>query len=230
MDVFQRLTVVGWSRVSGPIPVKAILTRFGFDIAGPLKWCGIGLLGRGMRRFVANSPCVIVFASPATTPSGATPTQKKPTIPMRPATTATPTPATTPPGAAPTQKELNESAQNIYAECSFNARYAQFHDCRCIEKQYLDRGIMAGPETLELIGRICVNEAGVAAYYYRLCKLPFSGESGLVRAKSMRISNIEEHCTCIANAMAKSYAKQPSLNMGHLRNLEKVAGRSCWGK
>ena len=155
-----------------------------------------------------------------------------------PAATATPTPATTlsPPGwltgATATQKELNENAQKIYKNCSISAPYNQFHDCRCIEKQYLDRGIMGSiPQELQMeIASTCVNEAGVAAYYYRQCKQRFPGESGLVTAKALGISNIEEHCTCRANAMAKNYAKEPSLYSQHILNLHKAANRSCKDK
>ena len=86
---------------------------------------------------------------------------------------------------------------------------------------------MAGSEPLELITeikRICVNEAGVSAYYYRQC----TGFSAMTAF--MRISNLEEFCTCYGNAMAKNYAKQPSLYRQHIQNLRKAAFRSCKGK
>jgi len=123
------------------------------------------------------------------------------------------------------QEELNEEAQKIYTDCSFSSRYAQFHDCRCLAIQYLDKRIMKGPEATEAalltaIAGECVNDAGVAGYYYPQCKAQFS---------SLITSNIEEFCTCYANQMAKNYAKQPSLYHYHLRNLTSAAFRSCKG-
>jgi hypothetical protein len=118
--------------------------------------------------------------------------------------------------------EYLEEMQAQYKECTSDPVFSQFHECRCFAMKYLDTRVTMGPKaTLLDIRRQaekgCTNVPAIAGTYYGKC----------LSSNQTQIDNVDEFCTCFANAMARNFSKNPGSSIDHFVGLQNLSNQQC---
>ncbi|HPF77655.1 MAG TPA: hypothetical protein PLF01_00065 [Alphaproteobacteria bacterium] len=129
-------------------------------------------------------------------------------------------------------EEKDEEAQYIYEQCEQNTFQSLFFDCACIAgafRQERDKEKLIPQANLlnslfeEDNQRGCANVTAMAGDTYKFCQ-------SFVKAHRQKEKNNEQYCECVANTVARNFAKKPRLSTRFQESLTSEAMISCGKK
>ncbi len=125
-------------------------------------------------------------------------------------------------------EEKDEEALYIYERCEGNVFQRVYFDCTCIAgayRQERDKGPLIPQNTLlnslyTENERGCTNTVAIAGDAYEFCE-------HYAKTYRSRKRNNKQYCECVANTVARSFAKNPHLQVNYIGNLQTEALGSC---
>lgn len=125
-------------------------------------------------------------------------------------------------------EEKDEEALYVYGQCENNIFQKTYFDCGCIAgayRQERDNGPLIPQNTLlnslyTNNQRGCTNTVAIAGDAYEFC-------DHYAKIYRKREKNNEQYCECVANTVARSFAKTPHLKLGYIGGLRTDALLSC---
>lgn len=112
--------------------------------------------------------------------------------------------------------------QGIEKDCETNYFYNSFHNCKCVAVKYLDARIKSDPNipkerVFNKVANQCPDETAIAGYIYKNCA---------EYMKNVRKDYVS-FCTCNANNVARSYSKNPIMNLRYIESLRRNSMMAC---
>jgi len=133
-----------------------------------------------------------------------------------------------------TKEEMEEEAQYVYSECNSNMYRRQWFDCACIAGAFLQererRGSLPPQDVIvdalfrgtrtEMNRKNCANAPAIAGDAHANC-MSYAGTF-----REYERDN-EEYCACVANTIARDFARTPYLRSRYTEELSTRAYLIC---
>lgn len=126
-----------------------------------------------------------------------------------------------------TEPEAGQRAKEVKAQCRSNAFMSAMLDCDCIEKnakaELLQSEARVGVDAIlkkvtHPVSNECVSRTNAYAWTRSSC---------VSVMEAHRPHDVEEFCSCTADATASGFVKDPTLNLAHYERLRKAAMKQC---
>ncbi|MCI5059993.1 MAG: hypothetical protein MRY79_02855 [Alphaproteobacteria bacterium] len=127
------------------------------------------------------------------------------------------------------EEEMDLEAMYVYEQCTYNALQKVYFNCECISGAFRQEREKVGPyvplskiysDLFRDNERGCANTTEIAGDNYKSCM-------EYARIAWARERNNEEYCGCVANRVAKDFAKEPYLRTKYIENLRLEAMSHC---